>query len=71
MTREHRYDLLALPFALMWQITLAFMPVQLFAHAFKEFLITVGICAVCMLGIYIFWYRNLPAKSVKQTEDPV
>lgn len=60
MTREHRNDLIALPFNLGWQITLFLLPMQLVIQSFKAFKITLVIFVVCLTGMYIFWYRNLP-----------
>lgn len=60
MAREHRNDLLAVPFALGWQITLFLLPMQLIIHAFTSFWITLAIFAICLTGMYFFWYKNLP-----------
>jgi Na+/proline symporter len=65
MTREHRNDLLALPFALGWQITLFLLPMQLMVRNWQAFWITLAIFAVSLIGLYIFWYRNLPAVEEK------
>lgn len=62
-TREHRNDLIALPFVLAWQITLFILPMQLIIHNFRDFWITLIIFVVSLIGIYLFWYRNLPAKA--------
>ncbi|NLX13790.1 MAG: sodium:solute symporter [Phycisphaerales bacterium] len=58
--REHRNDLLALPFALAWQITLFLLPMQLMIGAFRAFGITLVIFLVGLGGLYVFWYKNLP-----------
>ena len=64
MAREHRNDLLAVPFTLGWQITLFLLPMQLIIHCFKAFWITLAIFITCLAGMYIFWYRNLsPAQK--------
>ena len=60
MVREHRNDLLAVPFTLGWQITLFLLPMQLVIHAFGAFWVTFAICTICLVGMYFFWYRNLP-----------
>jgi len=63
MTREHRNDILALPFAVGLQITLFLLPMQLVVHTFKTFWSTFIIFFVCLTGMYFFWYRNLPAEQ--------
>jgi len=73
-TREHINDLLALPFALGWQITLFLLPMQLIIRNYQAFGWTLIIFAVCLVGMYFFWYRNLPspeapvATSLQPTE---
>ncbi|RKY07761.1 MAG: sodium:solute symporter [Planctomycetota bacterium] len=59
MTKEHRNDLIALPFALSWQITLFLLPMQLIVRNWQAFWVTFAVFAVSLLGLYIFWYRNL------------
>jgi SSS family solute:Na+ symporter len=60
MTREHRHDLIALPFTLGWQITLFLLPMQLVVRNFQAFGCTLVIFLVCLGGMYVFWYRHLP-----------
>jgi hypothetical protein len=63
MTREHRNDILALPFTVGWQITLFLLPLLLVIRNYRGFLGVFVVFAVCMAGMYIFWYRNLPPAS--------
>jgi len=65
MTKEHRNDLLALPFTLGWQITLFLLPMQLIIRSFDVFWITFAVFVICLTGMYFFWYRNLPLEQVK------
>jgi hypothetical protein len=58
--KEHRNDIIALPFTLGWQITLFMLPMQLMVKAYNAFFITFGVFAVSLAGMYWFWYRNLP-----------
>jgi len=67
MEREHRNDLLSVPFVLGWQITLFLLPMQLIIRAFGAFWITLVIFVVCLAGTYLFWYRNLPPKQAGTT----
>ena len=69
MIREHRNDIIAVPFVMVWQITLFIMPMELIVGNFKAFWITLPIFLFCLLGMYIFWYRNLPPAE-ESTADP-
>jgi len=42
------------------QVTLFLMPMQLIIHTYRTFWMTLGIFTACIIGIYGFWYRNLP-----------
>ncbi|MBN2355119.1 sodium:solute symporter, partial [candidate division KSB1 bacterium] len=63
MSHEHRNDLIALPFALGWQISLFLLPMQWIIGAFDSMKITGVIFIICGIGVYYFWYRNLPARG--------
>jgi len=67
MEREHRNDLIAVPFTFGWQITLFLMPMQLLVRSFNTFWITFAIFLTCLAGMYIFWYRQLPPASKTAT----
>jgi Na+/proline symporter len=60
---EHRSDLLALPFMLIWQVTMFLLPMLVIVHNWQA----AGVCAALWLiglaGLYWFWYRNLPAAN--------
>jgi len=60
MEREHRNDLISLPFILTAQVTLFLMPMQLIIHTYRTLGITLLIFLVSLIGIYWFWYRHLP-----------
>lgn len=62
MEREHRNDLISVPFTLGWQITLFLLPMQLMVKSYAEFFLTLPVFLICVIGMYIFWYRNLPPK---------
>jgi Na+/proline symporter len=57
--REHRHDLLSVPFAFGWQVTILLLPMQLLIRAYRAFFVTLIILAVCLVGLYFFWYRHL------------
>ncbi len=63
MEREHRHDLLALPFTLAWQVSLFFLPMQLMIRAYDSVKVTAAIFIIGFAGMYWFWYRHLPAKG--------
>jgi hypothetical protein len=65
--REHRNDQIALPFALLAQITLFLLPMQLVLHAFGDFWKTLPCFLVGAAGMYWFWWRNLPGSRVPAT----
>jgi hypothetical protein len=61
--KEHRHDQIALPFALLGQITLFLLPMQVVLHAWGDFWKTVPWFVVAAFGMYWFWWRNLPASE--------
>jgi hypothetical protein len=60
MKKEHRNDLLSIPFVMMWLITLFLMPMQLIIRQYQAFFITLALFLVSVVFMYIFWYKNLP-----------
>jgi Na+/proline symporter len=56
--REHRNDILAVPFALMWQVTLFLIPMQLVIRSYQDALYTLPVLAVGCAGMYCFWWRS-------------
>lgn len=63
MIWEHRNDLLAIPFALVWQVTLFLLPMQLMIRSYTEFEVTLSVFLLCLFGLYWFWYRNLQPRA--------
>jgi len=60
MEREHRNDITAVPFALLWQVTLFLLPMQLVIKAYRGFFMTLPLFLVAAAGMYWFWWRALP-----------
>jgi Na+/proline symporter len=60
MSREHRYDLISVPFALAWQITMLMLPMLLIIKQFRSAAVTGAILAAALIGLYFFWYKKLP-----------
>jgi len=57
--RENRTDMIAVPFALLWQVTLFMMPMQLVIKSYGSFLETLPAFLVGAVGMYHFWWRPL------------
>ena len=60
---EHRNDILAIPFLMVAQIVLFLLPMQLVIHAYRSFACTLPIFLAAAVGVYWFWWRNLPPAS--------
>jgi MFS family permease len=67
-SREHRNDLLALPFALVWQTTLFLAPMLFIIRNWTGFAGATVIGLGAFAGVYLIWYRNLPKTNLY---DPV
>ena len=63
VSREHRNDLLAVPFVLLWQISMFMAPMLLVIHNWKSFMNWMIPFFIGAAGLYWFWYRNLPAAN--------
>ncbi len=60
MSREHKFDLISLPFAFFWQLTMLMLPLFLIVKQFRASAVAASILAVSLTGLYFFWYRKLP-----------
>ncbi len=60
---EHRNDLLTVPFALLWQVTLFLLPMQLVMKAYASFFLTLPFFFIGAGGMYLFWWRRLSVES--------
>jgi len=60
VAQEHRNDLLALPFTLLWQVSMFMAPMLLITHNWGSFAKWAALFLVGFAGVYWFWYRNLP-----------
>lgn len=58
MEREHRNDLISVPFTLGWQLSLFFLPMQLMIGNFRQFFVT--------LGVFLFCQRSVDRADKKQ-----
>jgi Na+/proline symporter len=68
MQREHRNDLLAMPFTLLWHISLLFIPMLFIVRNFKVLAADIVLCLAGLAGMYLFWYRNLPPVAAEEPE---
>ena len=60
MKTESRNDLIALPFAFFWIVSMFMIPVLFLIHNFNALMLAVLIFLVSVGGLYQFWYKNLP-----------
>ncbi len=63
LTREHTNDVLAIPFVLLWQVTLFLLPMQFVIKAYDSFWRTLPLFLLGCAGLYWFWYRVLPPRE--------
>ena len=63
--REHRFDLATVCCALVWQVCLFLIPMQILTHNWQGVATTLPVFLLCCVGLYFFWYRNLPAADEK------
>jgi hypothetical protein len=59
-TREHRQDLLALPFALIWQTCLFLAPMLFIIHNWQGFAGATALGLASFLAIWFVWFRHQP-----------
>jgi SSS family solute:Na+ symporter len=62
MSREHKYDIISLPFALFWQFTMLMLPMLLIIRQYGASAVAASVLAVSLVGRYFFWYRKLPPR---------
>jgi SSS family solute:Na+ symporter len=68
--RENRMDLLAIPFAMLTQVTLFLVPMQLLIGTYTAAGWTFALHLLGQLGMYGFWYRQLPPADRIPGEPP-
>ncbi|MCF7848978.1 MAG: hypothetical protein K9M45_09025, partial [Kiritimatiellales bacterium] len=60
MNKEHFNDLISIPFALLWQVSMFLAPMLFVIHNWKGFAGTMALFFIGGGGLYWFWYRNQP-----------
>jgi len=63
MTREHTFDLVSVPFALLWQSCLLLAPMLFLIHNWTGFGWSMALFFLGWAGVHFFWYRKLPAAN--------
>jgi hypothetical protein len=63
MEKEHFWDIAALPFALLWLVTIMLMPMQAMVGNWTALWITLPMFAVALAGLYHTWYKRLPPRD--------
>ena len=63
MKLEHRNDLLALPIAFVWMVTMYLLPMQLLIQQWRAAAVTGVAFLASVYGLYRVWYRNLPSAN--------
>jgi len=58
LSREHRNDLLSLPFIFVWMVSMYLMPMQLMIKSYGAFAVTAMFFIASLAGIWKFWYKN-------------
>lgn len=69
--KEHMNDIITVPFALLWQVTLFLLPMQLVIKSYDSFWKTVPLFLIALAGMYWFWWRNLPPPAPPEEERPM
>jgi solute:Na+ symporter, SSS family len=66
INKETRHDLIALVFAIPWQISLFLAPIHLVLHHWVRFYIFLSLLLFSSVGLYFFWYKNLNRNYLKE-----
>lgn len=68
MRTEHWRDILASPFALLWQVTMFLVPMQLVIGAWRAAAVTAVLWVLGLFGLYFIWYRHMPKDNYFEDE---
>ena len=61
--REHRNDLITVVVGLVWQVCLLLLPMEILTRNSAAVWVTLPIFAAACVGLYYFWWKNLPAAT--------
>jgi uncharacterized membrane protein YeaQ/YmgE (transglycosylase-associated protein family) len=67
--KEHLNDVLSIPFLLIAQVTLFLLPMQVVIHAWDSFWGTLPIFLLSCIGVYHYWWKNLPNEAEQIAEE--
>ncbi|MFA6426489.1 MAG: sodium:solute symporter [Phycisphaerae bacterium] len=67
--REHFYDIISLPFAFFWMLTLLLIPMQLLIKSYRGLIYSIPVFVVSLVGLYFFWYRHLGARDIENKKS--
>ncbi len=70
MDRENRNDMIAVPFTLLWQVTLFLLPMQLVIKSYQSFWCTMPLFLMGLVGMYVFWWKPLMRGGVVPSVVP-
>ncbi|MBP7460208.1 MAG: sodium:solute symporter [Candidatus Delongbacteria bacterium] len=56
---EHRYDLITVVIAVVWQVFLFLMWMALILKTWNQFAVSLVFTALSMIGLYFFWFKRL------------
>lgn len=68
MEREHRNDLLAIPFLMLAQVAFFLMTMQFMIRSWSAFAWTGVLLLIGLIGAYRYWWKNLPPAHNPGTE---
>ena len=69
MRREHINDMIAMPIAFVWIVSMFLLPVEIIIRNWAALKITLPIFLLSVVGLYIFWYKNLPPEPEASVDD--
>jgi SSS family solute:Na+ symporter len=69
MTQEHTNDMIAMPFGLVWIVAMFLMPLEIIIRNWTALGWTSFFFLVSLVGLYKFWYLNLPPLPEEKAQD--
>lgn len=63
---DFKYSMLALPFGILWLVSLFLWPMLFMLHHWSGSAIVFGIFIISLFGLYHFWWKRLPLESETQ-----
>jgi len=66
---EHRNDILTVPFALLWQVTMFLLPMQLVIRSYQAFWCTLPLFLLGLVGMYVFWWKPLKIVDMNYQDE--